>query len=60
MLHNETSVWVGARGVGEGLVSLCSAEHTTSGLGLGRVWKSCAHSADEILKSGANVPIPLG
>jgi hypothetical protein len=58
--HNETFVGVGARSVRKRFMSLGSAECTASGLGLGRVWESCAHLADEILETGANIPIPLG
>ena len=60
MSHNEAFVGVGARSVRKGLVSLSSAKCTESGLGLGRVWKSCAHLADEILETRTNVPIPPG
>jgi len=60
VLHNETFVGVRVGSVGEGLVSLCSAERTASGLGLGRIRESCTHLADEILEPRANVPIPLG
>jgi len=55
--HNETLFGVGARRVRKGLVSLGSAEGTASGLGLGRVRKSCTHLADEILETRANIPI---
>lgn len=60
VLHNDAFVGVRARRVGEGLVSLCSAERAASGLGLGRVWESCTHLADEILETRTNVPISLG
>ena len=58
--HNETFVGVGARSIRKGLVSLGSAECTASGFGLGGIWKSCSHLADEILETRVNVPIPLG
>ena len=60
VLHNEAFVDVGTRSVRKGLVGLSSAECAPSSLGLGRVWKPCAHLTDEILETRANVPIPLG
>jgi hypothetical protein len=59
-LHNETFVDVGGRRVREGFIGLGSAECTASGLDLGGVRKSCAHLTDEIFKTWANIPIPLG
>ena len=58
MLHNDA--FFGTWGVGKGLVGLCFAKCTASGLGLGGVRISCAHLTDEILKPWANIPIPLG
>lgn len=58
--HNEALFGVGARGVRKRLVSLGSAEGTASGLGLGRVRKSCTHLADEILETRPNIPVLFG
>jgi hypothetical protein len=60
VLHNGAFFGVGARGVCKGFVGLGSSKHTTSDLGLCGIRISCAHLTNEVLKSGANIPIPLG
>jgi len=59
VLHNDAFVGVGAS-VRKSLVRLGFAECATPGLGFCGVWKPGAHLTDEILESGADVPIPLG
>ena len=59
-LHNYAFFGLGTRSICKGLVGLRFAKCTAPGLGLGGIWISRTHLANEILETGANVPIPHG